>query len=177
MADTAKETSSEQGGATETGGEVLFYHMTRTPLEATLPTLLQKSLEAGWKVCVRGTDAKRIDWLDERLWTTTDDGFLPHGQAGGPHDVDQPVLLTTDTGIHNAANALISVDGATVSLEEMTKLTRVSILFDGNDPDAVTHARSQWKEVVAAGCTAKYWSQESGRWEMKVSTQGAESEG
>ncbi|MCK8462492.1 DNA polymerase III subunit chi [Aliiroseovarius sp. S1339] len=154
--------------------------MTRSPLEATLPTLLQKSLEAGWKVCVRGTDAKRIDWLDERLWTTTDDGFLPHGKAGGLHEVDQPVLLTTDAeipkGTPNAANALISVDGASVSREEMTTLTRVSILFDGNDPDAVAHARSQWKEVVAAGCTAKYWSQESGRWEMKVSTQGAESE-
>lgn len=169
MSDPAAETPSGQGASQEKTGEVFFYHMTRSPLEATLPTLLQKSLEAGWKICVRGTDAKRIDWLDERLWTTSDDGFLPHGQDGGPHDADQPVLLTTKTAITNQADALISVDGAAVAADEMTRHTRVSILFDGNDPDAVAHARTQWKDVVAAGCTAKYWSQESGRWEMKAS--------
>ncbi|WP_255743698.1 DNA polymerase III subunit chi [Aliiroseovarius sediminis] len=170
MTDAAADKSGGQGAQDKTGGEVLFYHMTRSPLEATLPALLQKSLSAGWTVCVRGTDAGRMTWLDERLWTTTDDGFLPHGQAGGPHDADQPVLLTTDSDFPNAANTLIAVDGALVSADEMTRLTRVSILFDGNDPDAVAHARSQWKEVVAAGCTAKYWSQESGRWEMKASS-------
>ncbi|MDE9450794.1 DNA polymerase III subunit chi [Aliiroseovarius sp. Z3] len=170
MSDPAANTQDEQNVSGKKTGEVFFYHMTRSPLEATLPVLLQRSLEAGWKICLRGTDPKRMDWLDERLWTASDDGFLPHGQSGGPHDANQPVLLTTQTEIPNQAEALISVDGAAVSADEMERMTRVSILFDGNDPDAVAHARSQWKEVVAAGCTAKYWSQESGRWEMKVSS-------
>lgn len=170
MSDPATGTQDWQGALHDNTGEVFFYHMTRSPLEATLPVLLQRSLEAGWKICLRGTDPKRMAWLDERLWTTSDDGFLPHGQSGGPHDADQPVLLTTDTTIPNQANALIAVDGAAVDAEELAGLTRVSILFDGNDPDAVVHARSQWKEVAAAGLTAKYWSQESGRWEMKASS-------
>ncbi|SEW19575.1 DNA polymerase III, chi subunit [Aliiroseovarius sediminilitoris] len=170
MSDPATGTQDGQGALHDKTGEVFFYHMTRSPLEATLPVLLQRSLEAGWKICLRGTDPKRMAWLDERLWTTSDDGFLPHGQSGGPHDADQPVLLTTDTTIPNQANALIAVDGAAVDAEELAGLTRVSILFDGNDPDAVVHARSQWKEVAAAGLTAKYWSQESGRWEMKASS-------
>ena len=170
MSDSASNTPDEQSAPAEKIGEVFFYHMTRSPLEATLPVLLQRSLEAGWKICLRGTDPKRMDWLDERLWTTTDDGFLPHGQSGGPHDADQPVLLTTDTEITNQADALIAVDGAVIDTNEMAGLTRVSILFDGNDADAVAHARTQWKDVVAAGLTAKYWSQESGRWEMKASS-------
>ncbi|GHE86002.1 DNA polymerase III subunit chi [Aliiroseovarius zhejiangensis] len=170
MSDPATETDSGQGASQDKTGEVFFYHMTRSPLEATLPVLLQRSLQAGWKICLRGTDPARLDWLDERLWTASDDGFLPHGLAGGPHDADQPVLLTTDMTLAHPADALILVDGAAVSFDEMTALTRVSILFDGNDPDAVSRARAQWKEVVAAGCTAKYWSQESGRWEMKASS-------
>lgn len=170
MPDPATETANGQGAPQDKTGEVFFYHMTRSPLEATLPVLLQRSLQAGWKICLRGTDPKRMAWLDERLWTVSDDGFLPHGLSGGPHDADQPVLLTTDVTLTNGADALISVDGAAVSASEMAGLTRVSILFDGNDPDAVAHARTQWKEVVAAGCTAKYWSQESGRWEMKASS-------
>jgi len=43
--------------------EVYFYHMTRTPLEGTLPVLLVKSLQAGWKVLLRGTDEARLSWL------------------------------------------------------------------------------------------------------------------
>lgn len=177
MTEPGAKAADGQDASPQGGGEVFFYHMTRTPLEATLPVLLQRSLEAGWKVCIRGRDANRLEWLDELLWTSADDSFLPHGPSGGPHDADQPVLLTTeteadaDTEFANAANALLTIDGAAVSADEMTRMTRVSILFDGNDPDAVAQARSQWKEVVAAGCTAKYWSQESGRWEMKVSTE------
>ncbi len=149
-------------------GEVFFYHMTLTPLEATLPVLLTRSLQNGWRVVVRGTRDQTLTALDENLWLTPQDGFLPHGMSGGPHDADQPVLLTTTTDIPNAANTLIAIDGAAVSAEEMTSLDRVSILFDGTDANAVAHARNQWKAVRAAGCTAKYWSQESGRWEEKA---------
>ena len=33
--------------------EVLFYHLTATPLERTLPELLEKALGRGWRVVVR----------------------------------------------------------------------------------------------------------------------------
>lgn len=162
--------AAETEGKTEKTGEVFFYHMTLTPLESTLPVLLVRSLQNDWRVVVRGRNAQQLNWLDEKLWLEPEDGFLPHGRAGGAHDEDQPVLLIDGPGIPNAANTLISVDGAEVTSEEMTSLDRVSILFDGNDPEAVAHARTQWKAVIAAGCTAKYWSQESGRWEMKASS-------
>lgn len=149
-------------------GEAFFYHMTRTPLEATLPVLLAKSLEAGWRVAVRGADPARLDWLDQKLWLGPEDQFLPHGVAGGPHDGDQPVLLTTAREAANAPDCVVSVDGAEVDPAEVAPLKRVMILFDGNDPAAVDRARGQWRSLTGAGCTAKYWSQESGRWEMKA---------
>ncbi len=145
-----------------------FYHMTRSPLEATLPVLLGKALHAGWRVAVRGPDAARLGWLDERLWLGAEDGFLPHGLAGGPHDAQQPVLLTTGRDAANRPDCLVSVDGAEVAPDEVGALQRVMILFDGNDPAAVEHARGQWRDLTGAGCAAQYWSQESGRWEMKA---------
>ena len=36
-------------------GAAYFYHLTRRPLEATLPMLLGKAQQAGWRVAVRGT--------------------------------------------------------------------------------------------------------------------------
>jgi len=149
-------------------GAAWFYHMTLTPLEATLPVLLGKALGAGWRVAVRGSDAARLDWLDQRLWLGAEEGFLPHGIAGGPHDALQPVLLTTGRTAANAPDCLVAVDGAAVEPGEVSALARVMILFDGNDSAAVEHARGQWRDLTGAGCAAQYWSQESGRWEMKA---------
>ncbi len=150
-------------------GAAYFYHLTRRPMEETLAMLLGKSLQAGWRVAVRGKDATRLAWLDERLWLGAEDGFLPHGLAGGDHDADQPVLLTTGAPA-NGAVCVMSVDGAEVTAEEVAALERVCVLFDGNDPAALDVARGQWKVLKDAGASAQYWSEESGRWEMKAQT-------
>lgn len=148
-------------------GAAFFYHLTRRPLEATLPVLLEKSLGVGWRVAVRGRDPGRLEWLDQQLWLGPEEGFLPHGLAGGEHDALQPILLTTGQAV-NEPTCLMSVDGAEVSPDEVNAMERVCILFDGHDMDAVGFARTQWKALTGAGCSAQYWSEESGRWEMKA---------
>ena len=149
-------------------GAVYFYHLTRQPLEMVLPMLLEKSLAAGWRCAVRGVEVKRLEWLDEKLWLGQEDGFLPHGLAGGEHDAMQPVLLTIDPVATNNPTAVLAIDGAEVTPEEVAPLERVSILFDGNDNAALARAREQWKALTEAGCAAQYWSQESGHWEKKA---------
>ncbi|CAN0334009.1 MAG: DNA polymerase III subunit chi [Mameliella sp.] len=149
-------------------GDAYFYHLTRRPLELMLPDLLAKSLERGWRVAVRGTDPNRMDWLDQKLWQGPEEGFLPHGLSGGPHDADQPVLLTTDAQAANDPGCLMAIDGAEVSADEVGALDRVCVLFDGGDGAAVQRARDQWRLLTGAGCKAQYWSEESGRWEKKA---------
>lgn len=150
-------------------GAAYFYHLTDRPLEATLPVLLSKALDAGWRVAVRCGDNGLIERLDRTLWQG--DGFLPHGIAGGPHDAMQPVLLTAETEAANGAVCVISVGGAEVSADDVQKLERVCILFDGADPDAVEHARNQWKSLTGAGAVAQYWAEEGGRWIKKAESQ------
>ncbi len=156
-------------------GAAMFYHLTRQPLEAVLPALLARSTDAGWRVYIRGTSTERLAWLDEKLWLGPEEGFLPHGMSGGEHDADQPILLGSDIKAANEADCLMSVDGADVSAKEVVDLERVCILFDGNDGDSLLHARGQWKTLTEAGCDAQYWSQESGKWEMKAES-GAKSD-
>ena len=149
-------------------GKAMFYHLTRSPAEALLPVLLGKASEAGWRVELRGTDPARMDRLDLHLWQG--DGFLPHGQAGGPHDADQPVLLTVrapEGPAPNAATCLIALDGAEVPAAEAQGLDRVLIVFDGNDGAAMARARDQWRALTQGGVEAEYWSEETGRWARK----------
>ena len=146
-------------------GAAYFYHLTRKPLEVTLPMLLEKARGAGWRVAVRGREAARMDWLDEKLWLGPEEGFLPHGRAGQPHEAAQPILLTTEAALPNGAVCLMTVDGASVAPDEVKALERVCVLFDGNDEAAVQVARDQWKALTGAGCQAQYWSEASGRWE------------
>lgn len=136
-------------------------------MEVTLRVLLEKSLQAGWRVAVRGRTAATLDRLDEQLWLRPEDGFLPHGRAGGDHDALQPVLLTTEPAA-NDPTCMISVEGADVTPDEVGAMARVMVLFDGHDEAALQTAREQWKSLTDAGVAAKYWSEASGKWEMKA---------
>ena len=149
-------------------GAAYFYHLTRRPIEATLPQLLAKSLEAGWRVYIRGTNPDSLETLDEKLWQDAASGFLPHGIEGGAHDADQPILLGTKDTSANGATCLVSIDGAVVSADEVNTLARVCVIFDGNNDTALNQARSQWKALTDAGCPAQYWSEESGNWQKKA---------
>ncbi|MFZ8874138.1 MAG: DNA polymerase III subunit chi [Paracoccaceae bacterium] len=147
-------------------GAAYFYHLTRHPLETALPQLLEKAMGAGWRIEVRCTDISRATWLDEKLWLGNENGFLPHGLAGGDHDHLQPVLISTQP--IEDTHCIMAVDGADVSEEEVRSKERVCILFDGNDQDALLRARAQWKMLSDAQCHTQYWSEETGRWQKKA---------
>ena len=152
-------------------GAAYFYHLTETPLEATLPALIGRAREAGWRVLVRGRDMALLERLDQVLWQGPPESFLPHGLAGGPHDADQPVLLGRDVPTDGFA-CVMAVGGAVVTPAEVGLAERVCILFDGADPAAVAEARGQWKALTGAGCGAQYWAQDGGRWIKKAEAGG-----
>ncbi|MEM7505338.1 MAG: DNA polymerase III subunit chi [Pseudomonadota bacterium] len=148
--------------------EVRFYHLTERPLEAVLPVMLERSIQRGWRVVLRGTEPARIEALDAHLWSYRDESFLPHGRAGDGAEASQPILLTLDAEIPNDPNTLFLIDGAESAAEELSRMEMTAILFDGLDPAAVDRARAQWRLVTEAGLKAVYWAQEAGGWVKKV---------
>ncbi|HEX2135426.1 MAG TPA: DNA polymerase III subunit chi [Microvirga sp.] len=148
--------------------EVLFYHLQRQPLEAVLPTLLEKSLERGWRAVVQVVSDERLTALDDHLWTFAEESFLPHGTDREPHAADHPVVLTTGSGNPNGASIRFLVEGAEIPADAAS-YQRLVILFDGTDPHALALARDQWRAVKQAGHEATYWQQDDrGRWERKA---------
>jgi DNA polymerase-3 subunit chi len=148
--------------------EVLFYHLQSQPLEAVLPTLLQKTLEREWRAVVQVTTEERLSALDDYLWTFTDESFLPHGTDREAHAADQPVLITLSNGNPNGASIRFLAEGADLP-GDFSVYQRIAILFDGNDVQALALARDQWRAVKEGGHEATYWQQdERGRWQRKA---------
>ena len=148
--------------------EVLFYHLQGQKLENVLPSLLEKSLERGWKAVVQGSSEERIEALDAHLWTYRDDGFLPHGTWREPEAAQQPVLLTVNDGNPNTASVRFLIESAPLPSDPQA-YQRIVLLFDGDDEEAVTSARKQWSEVKDTGIEATYWQADAqGRWTKKA---------
>lgn len=147
--------------------ELLFYHLETGPLESVLPTLLEKTLQRGWRAVVEAGSSERLEALDAALWTYSDDGFLPHGiEMGAERDALQPVLLTHHDTNPNGAHVRFFVDRATP--RETDGYERLVYMFNGHDPDAVAEARTVWRDLRDV-YELTYWQQEAGgRWAKKA---------
>jgi DNA polymerase-3 subunit chi len=144
--------------------EVLFYHLQRQPLERVLPSLLERSLERGWRVVVQAASDERVEALDAHLWTYRDDSFLPHGTARDGEAAAQPILLTTADDNPNSASVRFLLDGAPIPADA-SSYDRIVLVFDGEDEDAVAAARARWNEAKQQGFDVTYWQpDEQGRW-------------
>lgn len=147
--------------------EVLFYHLQGQSIDRVLPTLLEKSLERGWRIVVQAASDERVDALDAHLWTYRDDTFLPHGTDRESEAAAQPVVLTVNDHNPNAAQVRFLIDGAPLP-ENPSTYQRIVLIFDGEDPAAVLQAREQWSAVKAAGLDLTYWQPDAdGRWQRK----------
>jgi DNA polymerase-3 subunit chi len=148
--------------------EILFYHLRGRTLEKVLPTLLEKSLERGWRVVVQASSEERVEALDAHLWTWRDDTFLPHGTWREGEAAEQPIVLTVNDDNPNAATVRFLIDGAAFP-PDADGYERIVLMFDGDDPDAVEAARVRWSEAKAAGHDATYWQpDEQGRWRRQA---------
>ena len=147
-------------------GEIWFYHLERSSVEETLPPLLEKCLERGWRALVRSPNKERLDSLDTLLWTYKPSSFLPHAKmtGEGANDERQPILLETGAAsISDTFPALFLLDGA--DWTGIEGVARIFVIFDGRDEDALKRARTDWRRSKDSGLSPAYWRQsEDGKW-------------
>jgi DNA polymerase III subunit chi len=147
--------------------EVLLYHLQDVSLESLLPSLLEKSLERGWRVVVQSTSEERADALDAHLWTYRDDSFLPHTTWRAGDAADHPIVLAIEESNPNRSNVRFLVDSAPLPVDSAA-YERIVVVFNGDDADALTAARTVWTDCKARGFEVTYWqADERGRWQRR----------
>ncbi len=150
--------------------EFRFYHLERRRIDQALPAILEEALAHGLRAVVQASSAERVEALNERLWTYSDESFLPHGEAGDGEPEAQPVYLTSGEENPNGAKLrvlLAGVDAAPYADAAMgAAYERVILLFDGRDEEMLSQARRQWTLLKAAGAAPSYLREgEDGGWE------------
>lgn len=146
--------------------DISFYHLERSPLEAALPKLLEKTLEAGKRALVLAGSEARVEVLADVLWTYDQNAWLPHGTPKDGFPDQQPIWVSTSDDNINDATYLFLTDGAqSITVPDYDRCFE---LFDGNDPDTVAEARLRWKAYKEEGHNLTYWQQTpSGGWTKK----------
>jgi len=151
--------------------EALFYHLERRTLEDVLPGLLERTRERGQKALVRVGSAERMAALDNHLWTHSDQTFLAHGTGSDGFAARQPIYLTTEDENPNNADVLFLVGGAAPdwNAANLKNFSRVVLLFDGRDAEALASARAAWKSAKDSQFEATYWKENaSGKFEKQA---------
>ena len=151
-----------------TAPEYWFYHMESSSLKAVLPELLEKTLERGWTALVKTSEAELAE-LDTFLWTYREDAFLPHGRDDEPLADSHPVKLSAHASAAEGADIVFITDGSEMS--DLTVVSRLIYMINGQSETAVTQARKHWSETKASGAAMSYWQQDGrGKWIKKAST-------
>ncbi|MGL4494939.1 MAG: DNA polymerase III subunit chi [Beijerinckiaceae bacterium] len=148
--------------------DILFYHLGPRPLERTLPALLEKTLDRGWTALVCTGLEERVAWLDEILWTYSDEAFLPHATDAETDVSDEAIVITAKAINPNKADVCFLLDGAQFP-DDPSQFQRIVLMFDDADSEVKEAARAQWKSIKAGGLEASYWQQTAtGGWEKKA---------
>lgn len=143
--------------------QVDFYHLTIQPIERVLPRLAERVLAGGGRLLVVAEAEAQRAALDRLLWSYAQESFLPHAQAGGPADADQPVLIGPQPEAANGARNILIADG--VWRDEALAFDRIFHLFDEAN---IAAARAAWRALGdRSEVERRYWKQdEDGRWQQ-----------
>lgn len=144
--------------------QVDFYQLGQTPVEQVTAALAEKLLVEQAKLLIVAEDEALLGRLDRMLWDNGATSFIPHGLAGGPDDVRQPVLLSTSPDAPNLARNILIADGEW--REAALSYDRAFYLFDNATLES---ARLAWKLLAGReGVERRYWAQEEdGRWAQR----------
>ena len=143
--------------------QVDFYHLTARPIDHVLPRIAERVVEGGGRLLIVAEAADRRAAIDKLLWTYAPESFLPHAQAGGEHDADQPVLISAEAVPLNDARNIAIADA--VWRDAALSFDRAFHFFDD---DRIAEARAAWRALADRdGVERRYWKQDDrGRWEQ-----------
>lgn len=144
--------------------EVSIYKLTSTPLEKTLPKLMEKVISTGMRAVIVAPSKEQVETLNRLLWTYSTLTFLPHGSEEDNFAEDQPIWLTNRIENPNNAQVLVLCEGS--QAETLDGFQRCLDLYNGNDLEEESKAKERIQSYKNQKHGITLWQQDSkGAWE------------
>ncbi|WP_199504374.1 DNA polymerase III subunit chi [Qipengyuania sp. YIM B01966] len=138
-----------------------FWQLERDPADKVVALIAGRVLAEGERLLVVAGDAALREAISAALWDAGEGSFLANGQAGGPHDARQPVLIAKELAgaPANGASHVIFADGVCRAADGFA---RAFLLFGEATIEA---ARACWRGLDGAeGLERAFYRQDGGRW-------------
>ena len=146
-----------------------FYHIQNTDLNSTVLKLSLKAIQNNINGIIFSKDENKISIIDDYLWNSGRNNFIPHGTEKDGFPEDQPIFLTSKEIIPNDANLIMNIDGSDIDEDYLSNFEKYFVIFNGNNESELNSARSLWKKYKDYGFELSYWQEAAGgKWQKKL---------
>jgi DNA polymerase-3 subunit chi len=146
---------------------VQFYHLLSTSRERAVPKLMEKALAANSRVVMLLDSEPSLKRMSDALWTSSQEGFLPHGEARDKQAAEHPIVLALEEANPNGAEILCVLNGSVPA--SAGSYAKVLDVFDGGDDAETLAARVRWKSYKEQGFALQYVKQQpGGGWKIEA---------
>ena len=144
--------------------KAFFYNMSHRDVVADIAWLAENIFKKNNRIIIFCTDQETTEVVDDFLWSTRDDSFIPHSKKKDGKDTFDPILVTADLDGSYDHNVLLALNGVLIKEKDRERFAKIYYFFDDQDTKEKENARSMWKSFSSLNIDCKYWINEKNKW-------------
>ena len=144
--------------------KAFFYNVSHRDVVADIAWLAENIFKKNNRIVIFCTDQETTEVVDDFLWSTRDDSFIPHSKKRDGKDTLDPILVTADLDGSYEHNVLLALNGVLIKEKYWQRFAKIYYFFDDQDIKEKENARSMWKSFSSLNIDCKYWINEKNKW-------------
>jgi|AACY02.4.fsa_nt_gi DNA polymerase-3 subunit chi len=144
--------------------KAFFYNVSHRDVVADIAWLAENIFKKNNRIIIFCTDQETTEVVDDFLWSTRDDSFIPHSKKKDGKDTFDPILVTADLDGSYEHNVLLALNGVLIKEKYWQRFAKIYYFFDDQDIKEKENARSMWKSFSSLNIDCKYWINEKNKW-------------
>ena len=144
--------------------KAFFYNVSHRDVVADIAWLAENIFKKKNRIVIFCTDQETTEVVDDFLWSTRDDSFIPHSKKKDGKDTFDPILVTADLDGSYEHNVLLALNGVLIKEKDWQRFAKIYYFFDDQDIKEKENARSMWKSFSSLNIDCKYWINEKNKW-------------
>ena len=144
--------------------KAFFYNAFNRDVVTDIAWLTENIFKKNNKIVIFCSDQETAEVIDDFLWSTREDSFIPHAIKKYGKGALDPILVTTDLDGCYQHDVLLALNGVLIKEKDWKRFTKIYYFFDDQDNKEKENARSMWKSFSSLNIDCKYWINEKNKW-------------